>query len=204
MASEVSICNLALARIGEEGTVVNLNPPEGGEHAASCAAFYQTSVAAVLSEHNWRFATRRTPLAKLSSVETYGWKAAYSLPSNFLRLIDIRSLVDQRHRYRVSSEDYEVEVDGSQPRLYTDCENPVCRYVISNPAVSSFSALFVDALAWHIAMSLAGRVIKGKEGAQMVSVCSQQYRLTLDKAAKADAAEKDLPIDFEASWIKVR
>lgn len=33
MASEVQICNLALSRIGEDGSIISLDPPEGSEHA---------------------------------------------------------------------------------------------------------------------------------------------------------------------------
>jgi hypothetical protein len=44
MASEVQICNLALSRIGEDGSIISLDPPEGSEHAAACAAFYQRAL----------------------------------------------------------------------------------------------------------------------------------------------------------------
>ena len=33
MADAVSICNLALAHIGEEATIISLDPPEGSAEA---------------------------------------------------------------------------------------------------------------------------------------------------------------------------
>lgn len=204
MANEVMICNLALSRVGEEGSVVSLDPPEGGEHASACAAFYQTSLATMLAAHDWRFATRRVRLTELSGVDTHGWKAVYGAPSDSLRIIDIRSAEDTRHNIRMPSAHYEIETDGKNARIYTDCVAPVCRYIVSSPKVGSFPPLFVDALAWHLAMSLSGRVIKGRDGVQITNACLQQYQNMLAQAAAKDAGEKDLPIDFTPEWIKVR
>ena len=41
MASEVEICNLALARLGDAATVVSIDPPEGSAQAEHCAMFYR-------------------------------------------------------------------------------------------------------------------------------------------------------------------
>ena len=72
MASEVQICNLALSRIGEDGSIISLDPPEGSEHAAACAAFYQRALGSLLESHDWSFATMRMAPGKLATEDTHG------------------------------------------------------------------------------------------------------------------------------------
>ena len=40
MASDVDVCNLALAHLGDEATVASISPPEGSAQAGHCARFY--------------------------------------------------------------------------------------------------------------------------------------------------------------------
>ena len=40
MATEVDICNLALAHLGDDATIASLNPPEGSAQAEKAARFY--------------------------------------------------------------------------------------------------------------------------------------------------------------------
>ena len=40
MSTPVDICNLALARLGDEANVQSISPPDGSTQAALCAQFY--------------------------------------------------------------------------------------------------------------------------------------------------------------------
>ena len=40
MASDTDICNLALSHLGDEASVVTIDPPEGSPQADHCARFY--------------------------------------------------------------------------------------------------------------------------------------------------------------------
>ena len=67
MASEVDICNLALAHLGDSATVASINPPEGSAQAEMCQRFYPIARDSLLEMHNWGFATRRKALAQLNN-----------------------------------------------------------------------------------------------------------------------------------------
>ena len=64
MASEVEICNLALARLGDAATVVSIDPPEGSAQAEHCAMFYPMARDTLLAQHPWGFAQRRVRPAR--------------------------------------------------------------------------------------------------------------------------------------------
>ena len=74
MASEVEICNLALARLGDAATVVSIDPPEGSAQAEHCAMFYPMARDTLLAQHPWGFAQRRVRPARLA--------AGYLLPDD--------------------------------------------------------------------------------------------------------------------------
>ena len=59
MSSEIDICNLALARLGDDATVASIDPPEGSAQAEQCARFYSIARDTMLEMHDWRFATKR-------------------------------------------------------------------------------------------------------------------------------------------------
>jgi hypothetical protein len=158
----------------------------------------------LLESHDWRFATRRVSQPTVSDAELYGWKSAVSLPANCLRVVDVREVEDERHIYRIPSARFVTEMQGDSLIVYSDCVNPIVRYVMSNPSVGIFPPLFVDALAWHLAASLAGRVIKSTQGAALVQHLVQNYQAALHEAAKQDAKGTELPIHFVPDWIKVR
>ena len=40
MATEVDICNLALAHLGDDATIATIKPPEGSAQAEKAARFY--------------------------------------------------------------------------------------------------------------------------------------------------------------------
>ena len=84
MASEVDICNLALARLGDNATVASIDPPEGSAQAEHCARFYAIARDSLLEMHAWKFATRRVQLAKLT-VPSWDWSFAYAEPTGALQ-----------------------------------------------------------------------------------------------------------------------
>ncbi len=205
MADAVGICNLALVHIGEEGTITSLDPPEGSEEAGACAAFYPTAVSALLDIYDWNFATRRSQLVEFASVDDYhGWKHAYALPSDCIRLQWVRD--KNRQRFAVPPDtDFEIIARGTASRvLLTDCPDAMASYVSSEVNAGQFSPAFVDALSWYLARQLAGERIKGKEGASFAQNCDQQFQAALSRARKSDARQYRSRTDFRPSWIVMR
>ena len=67
MASEVDVCNMALAHIGAESQVASIAPPDGSVEAGYCARFYPTARRVALESEAWTFAKKRETLAAVES-----------------------------------------------------------------------------------------------------------------------------------------
>lgn len=204
MASEISICNLALSHLGDVATVASIDPPEGSAQAEHCAIFYPQARDTLLEMHAWTFATRRVQGAELVA-SAWAWRYAYALPQNCLKVLSVlpyNSLSD------CISEDYDVEAGADGERiLLTDLQGATIRYIHRVEDPSKYSPLFVDALAWLLASHLAGPVIKGDTGAAAASRCFQTFRVQLAAATASDASQRrgDPRRDEHATpWIRGR
>lgn len=116
--SEVTICNLALAHLGETATVASIKPPDSSVQAQLCARFYYVARNALLEMASWGFATRRVALALVreavdgSSPRTYPdgspatWRFMYALPSG---VINAPAVLPPN-----SLSDYEMRIDAPE------------------------------------------------------------------------------------------
>lgn len=199
----VSIYNLALSHIGE--TAATTSPDETSEERKACEAFYPIAKNKLLELHDWSFASRTEPLARLTESDTFGWAGAYALPANCLRLQFLRDAKCMRAPFYVEADkDYEVRAKGTGRILYTDCEEPVVGFIASDTSEALFSPSFSDALAWLLAAYVAGERIKGKEGASFAQSCLQQYQIALATAKTMDASMTRIHLPYKAPWMRAR
>ena len=66
MATEVDICNLALAHLGDDATIASIKPPEGSAQAEKAARFYPIARDTLLDMHTWNFAMKRATIPSVS------------------------------------------------------------------------------------------------------------------------------------------
>jgi len=221
LASEVDICNLALAHLGDRATVSSISPPEGSAQAEHCARFYPVARDLVLEAHEWGFATKRANLALLSDTPPPGFRFVYQLPSDCRNIIDLIDPnaptfypVDERFghwqddSFTLGPVPYELEAraDGTAV-IYTCLESAIVRYVASITDTTKFSAQVVDTIAWLLAAYLAGPVLKGDEGAEMAQSCMKAYQLSLGQAMSNDANNRRRSVSQSqrpAPWIQNR
>lgn len=201
MASEVDICNLALAHLGDEATVSSIDPPEGSAQAEHCARFYPIARDTLLESHAWRFATRREVLAELAD-EVPGWRFAYALPVDTVQILAVLG-PDQSSEEGTQAFDVEMGADGAGVILTNQPEATV-RYVAQVTDSIRFSPMFTDALAWLLASYLAGPVLKGDAGAAMARACLQSFMLALSGARVSDANQRHIRPERAPGWIAGR
>lgn len=201
MASAVDICNLALARVGDEATVTAIDPSEGSAQADHCARFYPIARDSLLEMHGWKFNTRRVALAALS-IDLHNWAYAYAEPTNCLRVLKVISSADESS---AQGWPFETETDEDGRSLIrtnmADAE-AVCTFKVTDPA--KWSPLFVDALAWLLAAYLAGPIIKGEEGRAESRRMLQEFRLAMAMATSSDANQRDLDNVHSPAWVEAR
>lgn len=201
MASEVDVCNLALARLGDNATVASIDPPEGSAQAEHCARFYAIARDSLLEMHAWKFATRRATLAALT-VETWNWTYAYAEPSGALKLLAVLSATAAND---AETQDFEPESDDSSTAIIlTNQEDATLRFIARTTDTTKFSSLFVDALAWLLASYLAGPVIKGDAGAAAAKAGYQSFLVAFSLAKTSDANQRKVRPEHSPPWIAGR
>ena len=222
MASEIDICNLALAHLGDKATVSSISPPEGSAQATHCARFYPIARDVTLEAHEWGFATVRGNLALLTDTPPPGWLYAYAMPNDCRNIVDLidpnvpcfnplpeRGLHWQDDVFNPEPVPYELEsrgVDGTGV-IYTNLAGAQIRYVRGITDTTKFSAQFVDAVAWLLAAYLAGPIIKGDTGMAVARQMQAGYTTSLSVARANDANNRRRSVaqsQRQASWISNR
>ncbi len=222
MATEVDICNLALAHLGDDATIASLNPPEGSAQAEKAARFYPIARNSLLEMHTWNFASKRGNIA-LTTNTLDQWDYAYVAPADMMSPIAIISPTAQNdYATRMSAGDtpggitsnYAPTIVAGQytPQqfslegdlIYTNQENAMLRYQAFITDPSLFSPLFVVTLSWHLASMLAGPVIKGDQGAAEAKRSSQMMISYLTSAKQQDNLYRDITVEHIVPWTSGR
>ena len=222
MATEVDICNLALAHLGDDATIASLNPPEGSAQAEKAARFYPIARNTLLEVHTWNFAAKRGNLA-LTANTLDQWDYAYVAPADMMTPVAVISPTAQNdYATRMSSGDtpggitsnysptivagqytpQQFAVEGTL--IYTNQENAMLRYQAAVTDASTFSPLFVITLSWHLASMLAGPVIKGDQGAAEAKRCTQMMSNYLNSAKQSDNLHRDITVEHIVPWTSGR
>lgn len=180
MATEVDICNLAIANLGGTASVTSISPPDGSAAAAHCSRFYPIARDAALERHTWGFASRRTSLALHSEDPPGGWAYRYVWPNLGIR---IARLIDPARDREDIDIPYAVETaaDGTKTIL-CDVEYAEVLYVFQQTDTSKFSPLFVTSLSFLLASYISGPATKSAEKRQEML---KAYELELSKAMQA-------------------
>ena len=159
MASEVSICNRALAMLGAN-TITSLS--DGSTEANVCNAVYADARDAVLRAFPWACAIQRATLAQLSTAPVWGYDKAYSLPNDphCLAVLDIQ----ESTQYRIEGR-----------TLVCNSDTATIKYVARITDPGQFDPAFVFALACRI-------------GAEVSYALSQNRSLSNDMWGLAEKA----------------
>lgn len=226
MPSEVDLCNLALAYLGDDATVASINPPEGSPQAEHCQRFYPIARDTLLQMHNWSFASRRVSLAQVTMPYTM-WKYAYACPGDMMTAVAVLP-PEAENDYAVRAypadlrgfgwtdmpmvtagvytpQEYQIETDTLGNKvIYTNQETAILRYqaLVSDP--TKFDPLFTNALSWHLASMLAGPIVKGAEGAAEGRKAAQMAMAYIQQARTSDASQRNVKPGHITPWMSGR
>lgn len=225
MASEITICNLALSRLGER-PIQSLSPPDGSANADRCAQFYPAARDALLAMHPWSFALKRAPLAEMTNDATE-WRFCYAVPSDCLKIVAVMPAsatsdydsaypfaappypygspyLPSRTFYQPSDYVREARDDGTAV-IRTNAEGAMLRYVAYVTDVDRWTPLFNDALSVYLASNLAGPILKGDAGAkQGLAMLDIFLKVALPLAKDADALQRQVRPQQSVSAINAR
>tara|TARA_R100000654_G_scaffold26801_1_gene50474 strand:- start:2091 stop:2759 length:669 start_codon:yes stop_codon:yes gene_type:complete len=222
MATEIDICNLALAHLGDDATIASIKPPEGSAQAEQAARFYPIARNTLLEFHTWNFASKRTSLATVNNTIDQ-WEYAYVAPADMITPLAILSPTAQNdYATRMSSGDTPGGITSNfaptilaghyTPQqfviednlIYTNQENALLRYQSLITDSTKFSPLFVVTLSWHLASMLAGPIIKGDQGRAESKRCTEIMTGYLTSAKQADNLQRDVTVEHIVPWTSGR
>jgi hypothetical protein len=226
MPSDVDICNLALAHIGDVADVQSISPPDGSVQAGFCATFYPIAVSTLLEQASWDFATRRVGLAALATNPSTTWRQAYAVPGEMLSAIavlppyahdDYTEHIGHRSWFHpmpdypnpanniYTPQPFSIESDDDGNRIIlTNVWDAVLRYTVNADNPNAFSALFVMALSYQLASMLAGPIIKGDVGASTSAAMLQKAQSFTSQAKTSDANQRRIELKQCVPWMAGR
>ncbi len=172
-ASDVEICNIALAVL-EEQRITSLT--ESTEQGRYCNIHYDDARDFVLRLHPWNFATRRASLARNATAPAFGYDNSFKLPTDpyCLRVISAND----------PSEPPDWKVEGRDLLSHESTVDLV--YIGRIIDVTQFDAGFVQALAHYLAWKLAKPLTGSKTEADQKG---RDFAAILRQARNVDGAE---------------
>jgi len=183
MATEVSICNLALGHIGNRAQITAITPPDGSQEARICSIFYPIARDSLLEKRDWGFARSRSVLADLGSPPAE-WLYRYAMPSNLIRPL-----------YLHPNGEAKPTAQGGYPFIIED-GGDAGTVILSNVAsaelvfttrianVNRFSPSFREALSYWLGSYIAGPLTKDVGLADKLSAKALAY---LGEASQTNA-----------------
>jgi hypothetical protein len=168
MSSNVGIANNALLELGAD-RITSLD--QDTEPARIVKHVFDQERDSLLEEHPWNFAVARAEISLLAEAPTYGFRNAFRLPADCLRVLGVD---DERAAYRIE--------DG---RLLCDLDQVKIRYLrkVTNP--KEMPATFRSALSARIAAKIVIKLTaSGAAGRERMEILYQR-RLRIAKSADA-------------------
>ncbi len=182
MISDVSICNMALTRIGQN-RILSLG--QRGVLGELSALYYEPTLKELLSAYEWPFAIGRKQLSASADTNLTPYTYMYQLPNNFINMIGL-----------ISSEDYsditdKWEIEGF--KLLTDNDSGIIKYITTMPDPTKLPQPFVEALYLRIASKM---VVKITQDQSLMGVIFQEYTAAFQSAlAYIGGSSKSAPDD---------
>jgi hypothetical protein len=199
MTSVVSICNLALSNMAKDN-ISDLD--EASPEAKLCKQFYEHVRDTILQAYPWRFARKTASLAEIANTKEDRWLYAYRRPTDCLKVIRLNdaNLADYLpYSDGIVGGAFAYDLEGTS--LFCDLTPAYLEYTVRLEDPTKFPPLFVEALAWHLAVRLAMPITRDPKAR------ADAYQLAMrmqNEAAVADANEVRETSDFASEMVEAR
>jgi len=186
--TDVQICNLALARLGDSRITALTDATAQAQY---CSLFYAQTVEELQAEFDWQFCRKQVNLTSGTAPLT-GYTTKYALPDDFIRAIRLEDID--------ASENFGTwEIVGTN--LHTNLTGtPSLDYIANITTTTLFPAIFVEALSMKLAAVLAMPLTGSKE---LFKQCVELYAGTIGKPAFFQATEAYAPARTSSSPVSV-
>ena len=169
MASVVQICNSALNQLGAS-SITALT--ENSKNARICNERYETVRDAVYRSHPWNCLVKRVQLAQDSDTPAWGFSYQYTLPSDCLRVLQIKDY----------NSDYKIE---GRKLLIGESEVYLI-YLAMESDVNQLDILLRETISACLAQDIAYAITSNLQVAKLMA---EKYQAKLSEARHTDASE---------------
>lgn len=188
--SKEQLCNMAQSHLGNYPSINNIDTPKSGAEIAF-ALWYDISRQELLKYLMPNFALDRVVVAQEVLTPAFGYKYAYPVPSNCLKVLGIGN-IDEKLEQRVSIEGNKIYCDedftgGAEVRFIRDYED-----------VSTMSPEFKNTLATILAEKVALPVTQDMAKKQLAMQVAGKQMV----AASAVNAQENPPVRRSASRFR--
>lgn len=198
MPSDIEICNIALGRVATTQPIASFT--ERSKAAELCNTFYALLRENVLQAFPWPFAESIVALADIGSPAP-GWQYRYRYPADCLLVREIVIPGQNRALYSDMQVPFKIGYDSGGRVIHTNQPEASVRFTFKIEDPTHFDALFVDALAWRLAMDLALPISSKPE---YRTFCEQQYNNAITVAQGSAFGESQDSPEAESEFVAVR
>ncbi len=200
MASEVSICNLALGNVAKPD-INSLN--EASAEARACKRYFAQVRDVMLESYPWLFARKIAALAEVTNDRANRWRYAYRRPSDCLK--ELLVLDECLSPLIFSDGDMlrrgGIPYDVAGTTIYTNVKPAFLEYTYRLVDPTKFSATFVEAFGWELAVRIAMPLTRDPK---IRADAFQIAGATTSKAAVLDANRVQETTDVPVESLEVR
>ena len=193
-----SVCNLALAKVGDEAAQITSIPAtpseEYSKEANLCSKFYEVTLREVLEATEWKWARSRKALAQNADTPVFEWTYSFALPADCARPLKLASTTDTQRQYSYKSE-WDVE-DGN---VVTNQDAVWMLYVKNVENLNKADALFIKTLYTALAAKL---VFPLTENRNLTKDIMNEYALeVLPEARRVNSYSGHILPSVDSSWL---
>lgn len=179
--SSISIASNASILLGAN-TIASFE--EESAEATVAANLYETSYLSLLTNHRWRFATKKAQLARLSATPLNGYQYKFTIPSDCLYVIKTDANSYEIYENEIHSNNTAMEIDY----IYRVDETRLPAY---------FVKMFEFYLASQFAIPITGDLNKA-------DLYMKAYETELKRAKYADSSQRPFDGIPSAAYVDVR
>lgn len=166
METKVTVCNLALSRIGNKGSVENIDQPSKQTEVV-CAKWYDIARKSALKHMMPNFARKREIWAQDTGyTPAFGYKYAYKYKSECLKVLGLGNLYQKANNYAIEGEHLltnEHYPDGLPVRYVADVTN-----------AAKFTPDFIELFSWFLAREICIELTSSNEKYQQIEAILPQ------------------------------
>jgi hypothetical protein len=185
MASKTAIANRALSKLGEE-RISNIDT-DNNKPAKVIRFMYDIVRDAMIAAYPWNFAISRVQIAADASAPAWGYNKQYTLPSDFMALLEIRGNPEYR-------------LEGGY--ILTNNASPIyIRYIARIENSGLFDPLFVEAFATRLAFEGCEEITQSNTKKEALL---RDYEMLVKQAYASNAIQSQPQALESDEWLLAR